>query len=163
MLGTCVPGSLFAGKTNPLLQGLQKHDCTNATDVCAPTLIAEYPNACFPRCTTNPTVQALGLEYATGACVPQFVVIDAFPSVWSGYTQEACGLGEFCVSCLDPAAGSASSAKTGACEQIGDPAGDAGGGDSGSHLDASADGKAPSDAGKPDGDGAVLQDSGASG
>jgi hypothetical protein len=69
-------------------------DCTNASDVCAPTLKVKDPNACFQPCDS--------FIAGPGGCVATFLVEAVAPGASANLGQANCQTGELCAPCLNP-------------------------------------------------------------
>jgi len=105
-LGLCVPKQLALDTGNPAAPSLKQLDCTNAGDVCAPSLKVKDPNACFQPCDS--------FIAGPGGCVAAFLVEAVQPGAGANLGQADCQTGELCAPCLNPLSMPAN-APSGAC------------------------------------------------
>lgn len=105
-LGLCVPKQLALDTGNPAASSLKQLECTNAGDVCAPSLKVKAPNDCFKPCDS--------FIAGPGACVAVFLVEAVQPGASANLGQADCATGELCAPCLNPLSMPANQ-PTGAC------------------------------------------------
>lgn len=112
--GLCVPKDLALASNNPAAEALTALTCAEG-EVCAPTVKVRDLQGCFEKCATVDTLAALGPQYASGGCVPAYVVTATNPMGSAILQQGTCAAGEQCAPCLNPLS-MPPDAPTGACE-----------------------------------------------